>query len=100
MVIVPRFKQIWQAMGRSRTMNDTQFRIYKSDLPSDLDLPGGELRDIKAHALTRTLYVRNCDRKMAGNLSSIYQTLVALYNLSQDSFYHSDEIVNVFIEKI
>ena len=94
------FSKIWQAMGRSRTMNDTQFHIYKSDLPSDLDLPGGELRDIKAHALTRTLYVRNCDRKMAGNLSSIYQTLVALYNLSQDSFYHSDEIVNVFIEKM
>ena len=37
---------------------------------------------------------------MAGNLSSIYQTLVSLVNLSQESFYYCDEIVNVFIEKM
>ena len=61
---------------------------------------GRAVRDIKAHALTRTLYVRNCSRKMAGNLSSFYQTLIALFNLSQDSFYYCDEIVNVFIEKL
>lgn len=39
--------------------------------------------DIKLHPLTRQLYVRNCNRKIAGNLSSIYQTLIALYNISQ-----------------
>ena len=36
----------------------------------------------------------------AGNLSSIYQTLIALLNLSMQSFYHSDEIVNTFLEKM
>ena len=67
-------------MGRSRTMNDTLFTIYKSGL-TGADGAGGEgaggegagATDIKQHALTRTLYVRNCDQKMAGNLSSIYQ---------------------------
>ena len=44
--------------------------------------------------------MRNCDLKMAGNLSSNYQTLISLHNLSKDSFYHCDEIVNVFIEKM
>merc|ERR1711871_1684735 len=45
-------------------------------------------------------YVRNCDSKMIGNLSSIYQTLISLFNLSQDSFYYCNEIVNVFLEKM
>ena len=42
----------------------------------------------------------NCDRRMAGNLSSIYQTLISLFNLSQDKFFYNDEIVNVFLEKM
>ena len=37
---------------------------------------------------------------MAGNLSSIYQTIIALYNLVEESFYYRDEIVNTFIEKM
>ena len=91
------FSKIWQAMGRSRTMNETRFTIYKHELAEgEAD---GEA-DIKELALTRKLYVRNCDCKVAGNLSSIYQTLVSLFNLSQDRFYHCDEIVNVFIEKM
>lgn len=98
------FSKIWQAMGRSRTMNDTQFTIYKSQMAEDGRKSeagaGTGLLDIKAHPLTRALYVRNCDRKIAGNLSSIFQTLISLYNLSQDSFYYCDEIVNVFIEKM
>ena len=115
------FSKIWQAMGRSRTMNATRFSIYKSGLEVGggavvstgmLEVGGGGSRadalppapsgyvDIKELALTRQLYVHNCDRKMAGNLSSIYQTLVSLFNLSQDKFYFADEIVNVFLEKM
>ena len=45
-------------------------------------------------------YVRNCDLKMAGNLSSNYQTLISLHNLSKDSFYYCDEIINVFRERM
>jgi len=90
------FSKIWQAMGRSRTMNATQFAIYKSGVTED----GKGARDIKAHALTRQLYVHNCDCKMAGNLSSIYQTLISLLNLAQEKFYYCDDIVNTFLEKM
>ena len=95
------FSKIWQAMGRSRTMNDTTFSIYKSSISGEMNGEhGSEPIDIKKHPLTKLLYTRNCDCKMAGNLSSIYQTLIALYNLSKNSFYYSDEIVNTFIEKM
>ena len=96
------FSKIWQAMGRSRTMNETRFSVYKSDIPEEMlaEQAGKGVVDIKAQALTRQLYVHNCDSKMAGNLSSIYQTLISLFNLSQDRFYYMDEIVNVFIEKM
>ena len=96
------FSKIWQAMGRSRTMNATRFTIFTSRIEEGNSAGGGGsgLCDIKSHPLTRVLYVQNCDSKMAGNLSSIYQTLVSLYNLSQDKFYYCDEIVNVFIEKM
>jgi len=94
------FSKIWQAMGRSRTMNETIFSIYKSDIPSGMIGEDTGAHDIKKQELTRLLYVRNCDCKMAGNLSSIYQTLIALYNLSQESFYYCDEIVNCFLEKM
>ena len=30
------FSKIWQAMGRSRTMNDTRFSVYKSDIPEKM----------------------------------------------------------------
>jgi hypothetical protein len=92
------FSKIWQAMGRSRTMNHTRFSIYKSGLKST-DIQEG-VHDIKKHNLTRLLYIHNCDRKIAGNISSIYLTLIALFNLSQRSFYYRDEIVNVFLEKM
>ena len=95
------FSKIWQAMGRSRTMNDTTFSIYKSSISDEVDADyESEPIDIKKHPLTKLLYTRNCDFKMAGNLSSIYQTLIAMYNLSKNSFYYSDEIVNTFIEKM
>jgi len=94
------FSKIWQAMGRSRTMNETTFSIYKNNIPAGLVEENCGLGDIKEQPLTKLLYTRNCDCKMAGNLSSIYQTLIALYNLSQRSFYYSDEIVNTFIEKM
>jgi len=94
------FSKIWQAMGRSRTMNETTFSIYKNNIPAGLVEEDSGLGDIKKQILTKLLYTRNCDCKMAGNLSSIYQTLIALYNLSQESFYYSDEIVNTFIEKM
>ena len=82
------FSKIWQAMGRSRTMNETTFSIYKNDIPPDLIKETGGLGDIKKQPLTKLLYTHNCDCKMAGNLSSIYQTLIALFNLSKDSFYY------------
>ena len=81
------FSKIWQAMGRSRTMNGTRFTIFTSQIASSADGVGGSgtgFADIKAHPLTRKLYVRNCDSKVAGNLSSAYQTLISLFNLSQD----------------
>ena len=31
---------------------------------------------------------------------SLFQTLISLFNLSQDKFYYNDEIVNVFLEKM
>ena len=89
------FSKIWQAMGRSRTMNATTFAIYKSGLA---ERTGSA--DVKAHALSRDLYVRNCDRKIAGNLSSAYQTLVSLVNLAAERFYSTDDIVNAFLEKM
>jgi len=91
------FSKVWQAMGRSRTMNDTVFAIYAAGVP--VDAPRG-LSDMKKLALTRELYVRNCDRKMAGNLASAYQTLIALVNLSRDQFYYGDEIVNAFLDRL
>ena len=94
------FSKIWQAMGRSRTMNQTEFSIYKSDIPDSLQDNDGVAHDIKSLELTRLLYVANCDRKMAGNISSIYLTLIALFNLAQESFYYNDKIVNVFLDKM
>ena len=95
------FSKVWQAMGRSRTMNATRFSIFTSQLDDGGGGGGGTgMADIKRHPLTRQLYVSNCDRKVAGNLSSAYQTLVSLANLSHDRFYFCDEIVNVFLEKM
>lgn len=93
------FSKIWQAMGRSRTMNDTKFAIYKCGV-LDEDTGDHSLCDIKQVDLTRQLYILNCDRKMAGNLSSIYQTLISLLNLSKKQFYYCDEIVNSFLDKM
>ena len=83
------FSKIWQAMGRSRTMNETTFSIYKNNIPDGMVEADAGLGDIKKQPLTKLLYTRNCDHKMAGNLSSIFQTLIALYNLSKGSFYYS-----------
>ena len=95
------FSKIWQAMGRSRTMNQTCFSIYKSAIPAEmLPAEGVGVQDIRTQALTRQLYVSNCDRRMMGNLSSIYQTLIALLNLAKKSFYFEDDIVNSFLEKM
>ena len=85
------FSKIWQAMGRSRTMNETTFSIYKNNIPAGMVDESSGLQDIKQQALTKVLYTRNCDSRMAGNLSSIYQTLIALFNLSQNSFYYSGQ---------
>jgi len=79
-------------------MNDTVFSIYTSGIPEGT--PSTGVQDIKTQDLTRQLYIRNCDQKMAGNLSSIYQTLISLLNLSKESFYYKDEIVNTFLEKM
>jgi hypothetical protein len=94
------FSKIWQAMGRSRTMNETVFSIYSSIRHHGMVSEGTGMQDIKKQELTRHLYVHNCECKMAGNISSIYLTLVALFNLSQGSFYYRDEIVNTFLEKM
>ena len=83
-------------MGRSRTMNDTCFAIYKSNI--SVEVQG--MHDIKTFALSRSLYTKNCDMKVAGNLSSIYQTLLSLVNMSAKKFYYCDEIVNAFLEKM
>ena len=49
------FSKIWQAMGRSRTMNDTVFSIYKSEIPEGMLREGSSASDIKKEALTRHL---------------------------------------------
>ena len=94
------FSKIWQAMGRSRTMNDTYFAIYKSDILEEMEGKGEVARNIRSLELTKLLYETNCDRKMAGNISSIYLTLIALFNLNEESFYYRDNIVNTFLEKM
>lgn len=92
------FSKIWQAMGRSRTMSHTRFAIYKNTIPEGVEIE--KEGDIKQHPFTRQLYVRNCDRKITGNLSSIYQTIISLFNLAEDKLYYSNEIVNVFLDKM
>ena len=72
-------------------MNETTFSIYKNKIPPGLVEEDCGLGDIKEQHLTKVLYTRNCDCKMAGTLSSIYQTLIALYNLGQQSFYYSGQ---------
>jgi len=94
------FSRIWQAMGRSRTMNDTVFAVYKSGVPDGMVNEGVGALDIKGQELTRRLYERNCDSKMSGNISSNFLLLVALFNLSQRTFYYEDGIVNTFLEKM
>ena len=78
------FSKIWQAMGRSRTMNETRFSVYKSDIPEEMlaEQAHKGLQDIKAQTFTRHLYVHNCDSKMAGNLSSIYQVSPLIFGQS------------------
>lgn len=93
------FSIIWQAMGRSRTMNSTEFCIYRSGI-SGLEGADAPIGDIKSNQLTRQMYVTNCDRRIAGNISSIYLTTIALFNLLNDSFYYCDTIVNTFLEKM
>lgn len=93
------FSKIWQAMGRSRTMNDTIFSIYKSGITEEVR-DAGTLSEIKAHGISRKLYTLNCDRKIAGNISSAYLTVIALYNLAKNSFYYTDKIVNTFLDKM
>jgi hypothetical protein len=95
----PTLIPVWQAMGRSRTLNYTEFCIYRSGISGmeGADSPTG---DIKTNPLTRQMYVTNCDRRVAGNISSIYLTLIAAVNLAMDSFYYCDPIVNTFLEKM
>ena len=90
---VNNFSHMWQAMGRSRTMNETRFTLYKNGVKCDKG-------DIAKLEHTRELYVANCDSKVTGNLSSIYQTLISLFNLAKDTFSYTDEIVNVFLDKM
>jgi hypothetical protein len=91
------FSRIWQALGRSRTMNDTCFTIYLAGYSMEY---GREAADVCAWRLTRDLYIKNCDMRTAGNLSSIYQTLIAVTNLANQRFYHEDDIVNDFLERM
>ena len=91
------FSRIWQALGRSRTMNDTTFTIYLAGYSMEY---GREATDVCSWRLTRDLYIKNCDMRTAGNLSSIYQTLIAVTNLANQRFYHEDDIVNDFLERM
>lgn len=50
--------------------------------------------------ITKLYYIQNCDKKIMGNISSMYQTLIAIYNLSRGKFYHDNEIVNIFLLKM
>jgi hypothetical protein len=69
------FSRIWQAMGRSRTMNDTRFTIYKSGIDAAMTSAG--MQDIKSLPLTRQLYVRNwCVRARRAKLSARWLALL------------------------
>jgi hypothetical protein len=81
-------------------MSETNFTIYKSGISDEFTKGPVNATDVKKQELTRQLYISNCDRKMAGNISSMYFTLIALYNLSHQTFYFCDEIVNTFLEKM
>ena len=80
-------------------MNETLFSIYKSGISSGTD-DALAAKEIKQHELTRELYILNCDRKIAGNISSAYLTVIALFNLAKHSFYFTDKIVNTFLDKM
>ena len=56
-------------------MNHTRFTIYTNQLDEPAQGGGGGAAhaDMGAQGLTRALYTRNCERKMAGNLSSMFQ---------------------------
>ena len=78
-------------------MNDTCFTIYLAGYSMEY---GREATDVCSWRLTRDLYIKNCDMRTAGNLSSIYQTLIAVTNLANQRFYHEDDIVNDFLERM
>ena len=50
--------------------------------------------------LSKLLYVTNYDHEMAGSILFMHLTLIALFNLSEESLYYRDSIVNTFIEKM
>ena len=54
------FSRIWQALGRSRTMNDTCFTIYLAGYSMEY---GREATDVCNWRLTRDLYIKNCDMR-------------------------------------
>ena len=90
-------------MGRSRTMNDTRFIVYKNNLKDLNDL--GEYNDLSLKnmqdcAITKSLYIKNCDKKITGNMSSIYQTIVSIYNLANRKIYYNNDLVNIFLLKM
>ena len=78
-------------------MNDTCFTIYLAGYSMEY---GREATDVCSWRLTRDLYIKNCDMRTAGNFSSIYQTLIAVTNLANQRFYHEDDIVNDFLERM
>lgn len=70
-------------MGRSRTMNSTKFIVYKNKLETykkkergdknyEMQIESEAEHNIQECEITKLLYVKNCDKKVVGNMSSIY----------------------------
>ena len=60
---------------------------------------GREATDVCSWRLQGFIY-KELRHAAAGNLSSIYQTLIAVTNLANQRFYHEDDIVNDFLERM
>jgi len=79
-------------------MNQTKFIVYMYNYKNTMEIEG--YTNMRQCATSKALYIKNCDTKVTGNLSSAYQTLISLHNLSMGKFYYDNELVNVFLLKM
>ena len=81
-------------------MNLTKFIVYKNQLNQNMEIENQQFINIQECPISKNLYISNCDKKVIGNLSSIYQTIISLFNLKANNFYYENEMLNLFILKM